>query len=248
MENLQTLSMALGLGLLTGVRLYATVLGLGLILRLHWFTLPAQFSNLNVLSEPWVMGAAGIACALEFLADKVPWVDSVWDSFHTIIRPIGAILIGTQILGPHSPAMQMAIALLCGGVALAGHSSKAATRLVVNHSPEPFTNIALSVAEDVAVPFGLWLTLKHPLVTCVAAGIFLTSFAWLAPKVFRLLYIEWLAFRSLFTRHFGERTMRQAAQGEGVLFTPASGALRRRTAVSAILPWRRARRHPCRRL
>jgi hypothetical protein len=163
------------------------------------------------------MGAAAVACTLEFVADKVPWVDSLWDSFHTVIRPIGALLIGTQILGAQNPAVQMGLALLCGGVALAGHSSKAATRLVINHSPEPFTNIAMSVAEDAAVPFGLWLTLKHPLVTCVVVAVFLAIFAWLAPKLFRVLHVEWLAFKRVVARHFGEWSAWQPAAAAGRL-------------------------------
>jgi hypothetical protein len=202
------------LGFLTGIRLYATVLGLGIILRMHWFTLPPALSHLNVLAEPWVMVAAAVACTLEFLADKIPWVDSFWDSFHTIIRPVGAALIGTQILGAQEPAKQMALALLCGGVAFAGHSSKAATRLLVNHSPEPVTNVALSIAEDAMVPFGLWMMLKHPLVTCIAVAIFLAIFCWVAPKVFRVVHVEWIAIRSLMSRHLGTRTEEPVGIGD----------------------------------
>jgi hypothetical protein len=205
-ETLQTWSTVLGLGFLTGIRLYATVLAVGVIVRMHWFTLPAAVSNLNVLAEPWVMVAAAVGCAAEFLADKVPWVDSVWDSFHTIIRPVGAALIGTQILSDMDPATNMALALMCGGVAFAGHSTKAATRLIVNHSPEPFTNVALSVAEDLMVPVGLWLMWQHPLVSCVLIGVFLAAFCWLAPKLFRILHVEWIALRSLVSRYFGGRS------------------------------------------
>lgn len=224
-ESIQTLGTVLGLGFLTGIRLYATVLAVGIVLRLHLFTLPPNLSHLGILAEPWVMIAAGVGCTLEFLADKIPWVDSFWDSFHTIIRPVGAFLIGTQILGAQDPAVQAALALLCGGVAFAGHSSKAATRLLVNHSPEPVTNVVLSIAEDLFVPFGLWVTLKHPLVTTVFVGIFLVLFCWLAPKIFRMVHVEWLALRAVAARHFGARTEGAVGTSRGRLVEAIAGRL-----------------------
>jgi hypothetical protein len=202
MDILSTLGSTLGLGFLAGLRLYATVLAIGVILRFHWFQLPAAWEHLNVFANPWVMGVAAVCCAFEFFADKVPWVDSLWDSIHTVIRPLGAAIIGASAFGSSDPATRTAIALLCGGVALTGHSSKAATRLVANHSPEPFTNVALSVAEDLFVPFGLWMSVKHPVITFCFVAIFVALFAFLAPRIFRLMRIEWLAISSLLKRLF----------------------------------------------
>lgn len=182
MDTVQLLGSALGLGLLAGIRLYATVLILGLIARFHWFTLPP---GLDVLGHTWVLVTAGIACAIEFVADKIPWLDTMWDSVHTFIRPIGAALLGAAAFQQTDPALKMVIALLCGGVAFSGHSSKAATRFAANHSPEPFSNWTLSLFEDVFVPFGIWLAISHPVITFALVIVFLAVFFWLSRTIFR---------------------------------------------------------------
>jgi hypothetical protein len=193
----------MGLGLLAGIRLYATVFALGLAIRMGWFMPSATFANLGVLAETPVLAVSGLAFAVEFLADKVPWIDSIWDSVHTFIRPIGAAVLGATALGSLSPSMTVLIALLCGGVAFTGHTSKAATRLAANHSPEPFTNIGLSLAEELAVPAGLWLSFEHPLIALTVVVTFLAFFMWLSPKIFRLLHVSWTALRSLIAKALG---------------------------------------------
>jgi Domain of unknown function (DUF4126) len=196
-ETIQILGAVLGIGFAAGLRLYATIVVLGVGLRYGWLHLPPGMGNLQVLENPYVIGVAACACLIEFIADKVPWVDSVWDSFHTFIRPIGAAALGAAALGPVDPAWKVIIVVLCGGVALASHGSKAATRLLVNHSPEPFTNIGLSLAGDAFVPAAVWVAVRHPVAALTVVVAFLAVFAWVAPKVFRLLRVELAALRAL---------------------------------------------------
>lgn len=206
MDTISLLGSILGIGFLSGIRLYATVLAIGLAVRLGWLHLSRDLSHLAVLADTRVLAVAGGLVALEFIADKIPWVDSVWDSIHTVIRPVGAALLGFQALGAADPAMQAIVAILCGSIALTGHSSKAATRLAVNHSPEPFSNIGLSVLEDLFVPFGLWLALRHPVLTFSLLAAFLGVFLWLSPKVFRFLRVELTALAWLVRKYFAAET------------------------------------------
>ena len=127
METLSPLASALGLGMLAGARLYLTVLGVGLLLRFHWIALPAAWQHASALADTRVLIASGVACAIEFIADKIPWVDSAWDSIHTFIRPVGAALMATSLFSSVDPAYQVLLFLLAGGMALSGHSAKAAT-------------------------------------------------------------------------------------------------------------------------
>jgi Domain of unknown function (DUF4126) len=193
-ETIQLLGSTIGIGFVAGIRLYATILVLGLTMRMGWLHLPAGLEqHAALLTNPFVLAAAAIAYVCEFFSDKIPWVDSFWDSFHTFIRPLGAAVIAASALGNIDPTLKFVLIVLCGGVALASHSSKAATRLVVNHSPEPFTNIALSVAGDVLAPAGVWLSLQHPRVVLILVSLFLLAFAWLSPKVFRITRLELVA-------------------------------------------------------
>lgn len=202
MNTIDMLGSAMGLGLLAGIRLYATVFFLGLAIRLGWFDLSPAVSHLSVLAQTPVLLLSGAMFIAEFLADKIPWFDSLWDSVHTFIRPVGAALLAATALGNFDPAATTMLAILSGGVAFTGHTSKAATRLAVNHSPEPFSNWALSFAEDLAVPAGLWIVFQYPAVAIGIASVFLLIFLWLSPKVFRLLKVSWVALRSLFRRWF----------------------------------------------
>ncbi len=195
MNTIQLLGSTLGLGFAAGIRLYATVLALGLAIRFNWYHIPPGQEHLRVLAEPLVLIVAGVACLIEFISDKIPWVDSLWDSFHTIIRPVGAVVLGAMSLGSTSPALKVTLVILCGGVAFTSHSSKAATRLAVNHSPEPFSNIALSLFEDALGPFCAWLAMKHPVLSAALVMTFLAGFAWVSPKVFRLVRLEFVALR-----------------------------------------------------
>ncbi len=201
MDAIEVLGSTLGLGFLAGIRLYATVLLIGLVVRFHWIALPPTYAHFQVLGDTWVLTIAAIACAMEFLADKIPWVDSFWDSIHTFIRPVGAFLLGATAMGSADPVTRTVIALLCGGIAFTGHSSKAATRLLVNHVPEPFTNIGLSLAGDVFLPFGFWVMIKHPAIALGAMGVFIIMFVWFAPLIFRSLRVELLAIGYLFTKY-----------------------------------------------
>jgi hypothetical protein len=204
----------MGLGLVSGLNLYATVLTVGLGIRLGLITLNPEMSGLAVLASPYVLIAAGVIYLLEFFADKIPWVDSLWDGIHTIIRPLGAAAIGAAAIGVVEPQTAV-IAALCAGVSLSGHSVKAGTRLLANHSPEPFSNIALSLGEDFLVVIGSWLALRHPTIMVTIVAIFLIGFVWFAPKAFRLMRVEYVATLALlkkfyllakqYVQSFGER-------------------------------------------
>jgi len=203
MEAFTPFATALGLGMLSGARLYATALVVGLLLRFQWVAVPAAWQHVSVLSDSRVLIFCGLACAIEFVADKIAWVDSAWDSVHTFIRPIGAALMATSLFSNLDPVYQLLLFLVAGGVALSGHSAKAATRLAVNHSPEPFSNVAVSFLEDGLVAGGLYLLVAHP---WVIAGIvlgFLALFAWLVPRIYRALRAEWRAFGTMWRGWFG---------------------------------------------
>jgi hypothetical protein len=202
-ETLALIGSTMGLGFLAGIRLYATVFLLGLAIRLGWFHPWAGSAELMVLAHPAVLIVSGLACLVEFAADKVPWLDSLWDSFHTFIRPIGAAVLAAAAFGHFDPVVKAILIIICGGVALASNSSKAATRLAVNHSPEPFSNIGLSLFEDALVPAGMWVSLKHPEVALGLVGVFLFLFLWLAPKIFRAVRLQLVALGALLHSWFG---------------------------------------------
>lgn len=166
MELLATLGRTLGFSFAAGINLYATVAILGLASRFDWVDLPAQFA---VFDSNWVIGTALVLYVIEFVADKVPWVDTLWDGLHTLIRPLGGALIAVTTLGEASPAVQGLVALLGGSVAASTHLTKAGTRAMANTSPEPFSNWALSLAEDVFV-LGLGaLAIQYPVLALVVA-------------------------------------------------------------------------------
>src|SRR5205809_8064775 len=150
-DRLNLLSVALGLACLAGLNLYLTVFATGLAIHFHWIVLAPQYQSLAILGQPIVITISGVLFLLEFFADKIPWIDSIWDAVHTIIRPIGGALLAIQVLGHSSPALTVIVALLAGGTSLIAHTAKAATRLASNTSPEPFSNIGLSLGEDAAV-------------------------------------------------------------------------------------------------
>jgi hypothetical protein len=203
MDTLELIGSAMGLGLLSGLRLYFTVLALGLGIRFDLFHFTGQFSGLHVLADNKVMIGAGIGFVMEFLADKIPWVDSIWDAVHTFVRPIAAVVLGAAAFAQVDPGLRILLSLIAGGMAVSSSASKAATRLVVNHSPEPFSNIALSIMGDIAAPIGIWLTTTHPLVMMAIAIPFFLVFLWLVPRVFRLLRLEVAALYGLLDRVFG---------------------------------------------
>ncbi len=184
MDTLQMLGVALGLASLAGINLYLTVFLSGLAINAGWITLAPQYAKLALLGDPAIMTVAGVLFAVEFFADKIPWVDTAWDTVHTLIRPAGGALLSLQVLGTSNPAFDVIIALLGGSVSLGTHGIKAGTRLMVNTSPEPFSNIALSLTEDVAVVGGLALTAFHPALMFCAVVITGAFALWLLPRIF----------------------------------------------------------------
>jgi hypothetical protein len=159
--DLTTLGRTLGFSFAAGVNLYATVAILGLAARYHWVTLPPQF---EVFNNDVVIGAAIVLYLFEFVADKIPYVDTLWDMLHTAIRPIGGALIAVSTLGDASPAMEGLVALLGGTVAAGSHLTKTSTRAAANASPEPFSNWILSVGEDLFVVGLGFLALQYPVI------------------------------------------------------------------------------------
>lgn len=184
MDLMQTLGLALGAGFSSGLNLYATIATLGLLQRFGIIHLPA---SLQVLSHPWVLGIAVALYAIEFLADKIPYVDSVWDLVHTAIRPPAAALLayGATVAAP--PEWRWGAALLAGGVALTSHSAKASTRAAANTSPEPFSNWLLSLGEDTLAVWLTWMATVHPTATIVVVSLLLLLAAVLLFYLFRFL-------------------------------------------------------------
>ncbi len=198
MAKLDLLAVALGLAALAGINLYLTVFATGLAIHFHWITLAPQYQSLEVLGNPWIITIAGILYFLEFFADKIPWLDSAWDAVHTFIRPIGGALLAIQVLGHPSPAYTVIVALLAGGTSLVAHTAKAATRLASNTSPEPFSNIGLSLGEDAAVLGGLALVHFNPVLALIIFFIGIAAFFYFAPKILRAMKAKiWLAWKKL---------------------------------------------------
>jgi hypothetical protein len=202
MEALASLATAAGLGWASGVRLYAVVFFLGLLQQSGIYTLPA---DLQPLGNPWVMGASGFMFLVEFLADKIPGFDSVWDAVQTFIRiPAGALLAAAAIAGS-DPGMAVAAALL-GGVAAAGsHIAKASTRALINTSPEPLSNWTASFSEDVLSIGAVWAALVYPLVFLGFLIVFFILAIWLLPKIWRGLKRVLASIRQLLGHPAAER-------------------------------------------
>lgn len=165
MEILSTLGIAMGLATLSGLNLYLTTLVAGLAIRFNWLHLADQYESLAVLANPWIIGIAGVLFLIEFFADKIPWVDSSWDAAHTFIRPIGGTLLALAALGEVDPTITVIAGLLSGGTTLITHSAKAGSRLLINMSPEPVSNIVTSMGEDGLVLGGLGLMAVAPVVS-----------------------------------------------------------------------------------
>ena len=183
-EILTTLGRTLGFSFAAGINLYATVAILGLAKRYGWVTLPDQFA---VFDNDVVIGVAIVLYIVEFAADKIPWVDSMWDSVHTLVRPVGGALIAVATLGEASPSLEVIVGLLGGTIAAGSHLTKASTRVAANTSPEPFTNWGLSVIEDVfVVGLGL-LALKYPLIALGITVALLVTIVLMLRWIFRKL-------------------------------------------------------------
>lgn len=191
MGIMEIIGIAGSVSLLAGWRLYLAVFATGMAMRLGALPLPDHLASLDVLANPWVMGIAAVAALAEFFADKVMWLDSAWDAVHTFVRPVGGALLALAILDPSDPATQVIALLLGGGAAFAAHAGKAGARAVVNTSPEPVSNIAVSTVEDVATAGLLYLAYDHPYVAGGIAIVLLALTVWLlllARRVIRSLF------------------------------------------------------------
>lgn len=181
-QLINTLTLAMGASWASGLNLYATIAVLGLSAATGNAQLPP---NLQILTTPLVIGAACLMYVVEFFADKIPGMDTAWDGVHTFIRiPAGALLAAGAV-GDVTPALQIAAGILGGGIAGATHATKAGSRVIINASPEPFSNWAASITEDLAVIAGLWTALHHPLVFIALFVLFILFVIWLLPKIAR---------------------------------------------------------------
>ncbi|WP_417549912.1 DUF4126 domain-containing protein [Methylophaga sp.] len=184
MDAVSIIALSMGAAWASGINLYAAVFMLGYMGTTGHIVLPAE---LQVLSDPLVMTAAAVMYFVEFFADKVPGVDTGWDTLHTFIRiPAGAMLAASAV-GDVSPAIELTAGLLGGGLAAATHATKAGSRLLINTSPEPFSNWSASITEDLLVIAGLWTALTHPVWFLAALLIFVVLMIWLLPRLWRLI-------------------------------------------------------------
>lgn len=178
----KTIALSMGVAWASGINLYAAILTLGIMGATGNINLPP---DLMILTDPLVIGAAGLMFVVEFIADKMPGVDTGWDSIHTFIRiPAGAILAAGAV-GEVNPGVSLAAAIIGGGLAAGAHATKAGARVMINTSPEPFSNWTASITEDVAVIAGLWTALHHPLLFIVLLLIFIILMIWLLPKIWQ---------------------------------------------------------------
>lgn len=184
MESLQTLVLASLLAWASGIRLYMVVCAVGVLGHFDYITLPA---GLKVLEHPWVIGSAGFMLAMEFLVDKIPGLDSLWDGIHTFIRIPAGALLAAGATGDELTAMTMVAGILGGTITAGTHFTKAGSRAAINTSPEPVSNVGASLAEDAAVATGIFFAFQYPIVFLVLLCIFIVLAIWLLPKLFRFL-------------------------------------------------------------
>ena len=184
LDTTHLIALAAALGWASGLRLYAVVFLTGLVGWLGWVSLPP---GLQVLQHPLVLGASGLMLAVEFCADKIPGLDTVWDAVHTFIRIPAGMALAAAVFGGDSAAWTTIAALLGGTLAATAHAAKATTRAAVNTSPEPFSNIGLSLLGDAAVPTMLWLALSHPAWFFVALAVALVLMVTVTALLFKFL-------------------------------------------------------------
>lgn len=187
---MEIIGIAGSVSLLAGWRLYLCIFATGLAMRLDVLPLPEHLASLSVLGNPWVLAIAAFGALAEFFADKVMWLDSAWDTLHTLIRPVGGALLALAIVDPSDPATQVVAFLLGGGASFLAHGGKASARAVVNASPEPVSNVVASSAEDVATVGLLWLAYEYPLAAGGIALVLALSMLWLARKIVRRVFFR----------------------------------------------------------
>ena len=195
-EITNIIALTMGAAWAAGINLYAAIATLGILSVTGNMTLPP---DLQVLANPLVIGAACLMFAVEFIADKMPGVDTGWDTIHTFIRiPAGALLAAGAV-GEVDPAVSLAAALLGGTLAAGTHGAKAGSRLLINASPEPFSNWTASIVEDIMVIGGIWAAVNHPWLFLVLLALFLLLLIWLLPKLWRGIKMLAAKIKGLFT-------------------------------------------------
>lgn len=181
---IQTIALSMGVAWASGINLYGTLLALGVMSHMGYVDLP---TDLQVVADPLVIAAAGLMYMVEFFADKIPGVDTGWDALHTLVRiPAGALLAAGAV-GDVGIAAEIAAAMVGGSIAAGTHLTKAGTRVLINTSPEPFSNWGASLGEDIAVFAGLWAALQHPIFFLILLVLFILLMIWLLPKLFRAI-------------------------------------------------------------
>ena len=193
MGVIEILGLAGSLSLLSGWRFYLTIFATGVAMHFNIVPLPENLQMLDVLANPWVLGISALGAVAEFFADKIAWLDSIWDGLHTIIRPVGGALLALAVVDSADPAWQVIAFLLGGGAAFASHATKASARAAVNTSPEPFSNVVVSTVEDVATGGLLVLAFANPVAALIIALILLGLAIW-------GLWAGYRAFRRLFPK------------------------------------------------
>jgi len=187
MSAVQLIALASTVSLLAGWRLYLVTFAVGLAMKFGWVALPQQLHTLDVLANNWIISIAAVGALAEFFADKIAWVDSAWDAVHSIVRPVGGALLSMAIVDGADPAWQVGSLLLGGGAALIAHAGKAGARALVNASPEPFSNVAVSTGEDVATAGLLGLAIANPVAAAIIAVILVMLSLWLVFAARRLI-------------------------------------------------------------
>ena len=191
MSAVELIALASTVSLLAGWRLYLVTFAVGLAMRFGWIALPQQLLALDVLANSWIIGIAALGAMAEFFADKIAWVDSIWDAVHSVIRPVGGALLAAAIVDGADPAWQVGSFLLGGGAAFLAHAGKAGARTLVNASPEPVSNIVVSTGEDVATAGLLGLAIANPIAAALIALILVVLSLWLVIAARRALK-RWL--------------------------------------------------------
>lgn len=187
MGIVELIGLAGSVSLLSGWRIYLCTFAVGLAMRIGWIALPEHLHGLAVLANPWILGISAIGLVAEFFADKIMWLDSIWDAVHTLVRPVGGALLAMAVIDAQNPAWQVASLLLGGSAALLTHSAKAGTRAVVNASPEPVSNVVVSTGEDVATGGLLVLAIANPIAAVVIAVAITAASVWAVFALRRLL-------------------------------------------------------------
>jgi len=179
---IQTIALTMGVAWASGLNLYGTLLALGIMSNTGYVDLPA---DLQIVGDPLVIAAAGLMYAVEFFADKVPGVDTGWDTLHTFVRIPAGALLAAGVIGDVQPAAELAAAIVGGSIAAGTHFTKAGSRVMINTSPEPVSNWSASILEDIAVFAGLWAAVQHPYVFIGLLAVFIIIAIWLLPKLWR---------------------------------------------------------------